>query len=235
MKMRALSAGIGLVLLVALGAIRTNGQIPKQDLKVKVKIPPHISSVAQDFPPGAINLLIYGTNFGAKESDDHKTFRKARLAPVAGGEATYAGGNRTWTSNRIEDYLGFSTIAGRRFRIGIVTYSSDNIEAKTLISNEVEHLLLMNLDHTTPSHVSPGTQEIQISTANRLGDRGSKIVKFGGITAEVTMWGGPDPNGGNFKIRVPSVKPGLHDVWVEDGGVVVSDRLGVQIQETTKK
>jgi hypothetical protein len=197
--------------------------------------PPHISSVSQEFYPMAINLILNGTRFPPKIGSGNIR-RNIRLASVGGvgdakGIAFYAGETGNWTQTRIDDLLGFSVQAGRKYRIGLVEFEAPGPNIKKLISNEVEFLLLMNLQTVTPEPVPYGTTEVEVATANELGPQGGKIVKLGNQQAQVTHWSGPALPGGNFKFRIPQglAVPGIYDLYVEEKGIPVSKKIPIRL------
>ena len=187
-----------------------------------------IDSVSQLYPKLAVHLIVTGSRFPHKTSGTQLRLRPADGTGTTGPGAELLSGNRTWTATRIEDFLSFNTIAGRKYKIGIVKASDFSPVEWKLISNEVEYLLMMNLDHVTPSPVPLGTGEVTISTANSLGPRGSKVVKFGGQAATVVSW---EATGGGFRIQIPAnvMRPGQHDVWLEENGKRISDKLPVKL------
>ena len=85
-----------------------------------------------------------------------------------------------WTKTVLDDVLGPAIPTGRRYRIGIIEFQEtpNGIGNKKLISNELEFLVLMNLDHVVPSSVHAGGTEVEVTTANELLPQGAKIVKF---------------------------------------------------------
>lgn len=198
-------------------------------------MPPHISSVSQEFYPLAINLILNGTRFPPKIGSGNIR-RNIRLVSMGGagdakGIVFYAGETGNWTQTRIDDLLGFNVLAGRKYRIGLVEFEAPGPNIKKLISNELEFLVLMNLDHVTPNPVHYGTTEIEVATANELGPQGAKIVKLGNQQAQVTQWGGPAPLGGKFKVSIPHglAVPGSYLLYVEENGIAVSRKVQVQL------
>jgi hypothetical protein len=210
---------------------------PQDQLQMKdvAKFPkPKITSVSQSYYALANNLVLNGTNFPPKVSGN--VWRHIRLISFGSagggkGDIYFAGQTGNWTPTRVDDILPFEVQVGRKFRIGLVQFEMPNTTEKTLISNEVEFLVFMNLDSVTPSPVPLGTAEVEVVTANELGPQGSKIVKLGNSQAQVTKWGGPAPLGGKFKVRIPSnlIRPGTYDLWVEDTGAIVSRRIQVKL------
>jgi hypothetical protein len=187
-----------------------------------------IDSVSQKFPNLAIHLIASGTRFPAKAPE--RALRLAAVTPSGspGSDVAYLSGNRSWTSTRIEDFLPFDLIAGKPYRVAIVEAGQFSPVEWKAVSNEVEYLLLMNLDRATPSPVPLGTGEITITTANKLGPRGGKVVKMGGKEAPVASWGTP---AGDFRIAIPHglMRPAEHQLWVEESGKRVSDVLTVTL------
>ena len=208
--------------------------------KVAKVPPPHISAVSQQFYPLANKLILEGRFFPPKTAAN-SIRRNIRLVSTTGGSygnvalkayVFYAGETGNWTPTRVDDLLGLNVQAGRRYRVGLVEFQMPGPNTKTLISNEVEILLLMNLDQATPNPVHLGTTEIEVITANELGPQGSKIVKLGGIQAPVVQWGTAHP--ANFKIGIPHGlnSPGTYDLYVEENGTIVSKKLPVQLLAT---
>lgn len=188
----------------------------------------HIDRVTQGFHSLAINLIVTGSGFPANSST-----RKVRLVAegtdgLARGELYFESGNRMWTSTRIETFLSFNVVAGRNYKVGIVQASATNPKEMRLISNEVEYLLLINLDNALPSPVPLGTGEVTVATANMLGPQGSKVVKFGNQPAAVVSWGTAT---GSLRVKIPAnlARPGQHDVWIENDGRIVSNKLRVRL------
>ena len=207
---------------------------PTQKAAVARNIPPRISSVSQEFYDLAVNLVVKGTAFPAKASGN--LHHELRLAPVGGSgfgrnAVFYAGGNRVWSSTKIEEFLAANIPAGYKYKIGLVEFEDSNPNNKTLISNEVEYLVLMNVDKVTPNPVPRGTTEVVVATANKLGPQGAKIVKVGNQQAQVMKWGGT-PDIANFKIKIPSglVIPGIHELFVEENGKIVSNKARLRLQ-----
>ncbi|MCM2315702.1 MAG: hypothetical protein NDJ92_11200 [Thermoanaerobaculia bacterium] len=187
-----------------------------------------IEAISQLYPKLAVHLIVTGSRFPHKTSGTMLRLRPADGTSTTGPGVELLSGNRAWTATRIEDFLSFNTIAGTKYKIGIVKASDFSPVEWKLISNEVEYLLMMNLDHATPSPVPMGTGEVTISTANALGPKGSKVVKFGGKTANVVSW---ETTGGGFRIEIPAnvMRPGQHDVWIEENGKRISDKLPVKL------
>jgi hypothetical protein len=196
----------------------------KADARVR-PLRPRIDAVSPEYSyPNAINLVLNGAHFPAKR--DGKLNRWIRLAQAGGSDVFYDGGNRLWTAAKIETFLSWDVIPGRRYKAGITEWSSDAPSVQTLISNEVEFLLLINLQYVEPSPVPLGVSGIKVLTANALGPRGSKIVRFAGRQATITKW-----EGSSFTIVIPSgvLRPAAHELFVEDGGRAVSTKLSVKL------
>jgi hypothetical protein len=218
--------------------ILTTLSVPSTQLQKKERIArrifPRITLVTQEFYNLAVNLVVQGTNFPPKSDGDlQHRIRLVTLGGVGGakGEVFFVSGNRTWSSTKIEEFLSANIQAGRKYKVGLVKYEQSNPSEKTLISNEVEYLLLMNVDNVSPNPVPHGTTEVVVATANKLGTQGSKIVKVGNQQAQVLKWGGT-PDVANFKIKIPSslVVPGIYDLYVEENGAVVSNKARVRLQ-----
>lgn len=226
MKKTALICGTCCLLILL--ATLASAQLRTDRAKIKY-IPPHINSVSQEYYALANNLVLTGMRFPSKVSGT--TWRNIRLAAMEGGYVFYAGGTGNWTPTRVDDILPFNVLAGRRYKIGLVQFELANASEKKLISNEVEYLLLMNLDHVTPHPVPAGITTIEVYTANELGPQGSKRVKFGNHQAQVEQWGGAAPWGGRFIVRVPPnlARPGSYELFVEENGVPVSRKIQVQL------
>jgi hypothetical protein len=215
-----------LVLVVLFPALAPAQQ---QAIKIKAKfIPPHINAVTQEYSSMAINLVLTGTNFPPKVVGD--TWREIRLVPTDGGSDVYSAGQTgNWTSTRVDDLLHFTIPTARRYRVGLVQYTIP-ATARTLISNEVEIFLLMDLDHVTPNPVPPNATIVEVASSNLLGAQGAKQVKFGNKNAQVLEWGAAGPYA-NFKVRVPNslARPGTYEIWVEENGTVVSRKIPVTL------
>ena len=201
----------------------------QQSLKIKAKyIAPHINAVTQQYSAMAINLVLTGTNFPPKVAGN--TWREIRLVPTDGGSDVYSAGQTgNWTSTRVDDLLHFTIPTARRYRVGLVQYTIPSSE-RTLISNEVEIFLLMDLDHATPNPAPSGTTVLEVASSNLLGPQGAKQVKIGNKNAQVLEWAGPGPYA-NFKVRIPNslAVPGTYEIWVEENGAVVSRKIPVTL------
>ena len=215
-----------LFLLVLLPALAPAQQ---QGLKIKAKyIPPHINAVTQEYSSMAINLVLTGTNFPPKVAGN--TWREIRLVPTDGGSDVYSAGQTgNWTSTRVDDLLHFTIPTARRYRVGLVQYTIPSSE-RTLISNEVEIFLLMDLDHVTPNPAPPAVTVLEVASSNLLGPQGAKQVKIGNKNAQVLEWGAAGPYA-NFKVRVPNslARPGTYEIRVEENGAVVSRKIPVTL------
>jgi hypothetical protein len=190
--------------------------------------PPTINSISEDFQPMAVHLVLNGINFPSKYAGNNVA-RLIRLLPVGGSGEYHIGQTGNWTKTVLDDVLGPAIPAGRRYRIGIIQFQETptGINNKKLISNELEFLVLMNLDHVTPSSIHSGGAEIEVTTANELGPQGAKIVKLDGQTTQVTQWPGA---GGIFKVRLPAkVAKGTHDLFVEENGIAVSKKIQITV------
>jgi hypothetical protein len=200
------------------------------------KLPPKITSVSQNYTFMAIDLVLNGMNFPPKNSGT--IWRLIRLrAPGSSAQGVksmdyYAGQTGDWTPTLVHDLIPHEIPLGQKFKIGIIQYDESNVNAKTLISNEVEFLVHMSLDSVTPNPVPATTTEVKVATANELGPQGSKIVVLSHHQAQVTQWGGPPPlSGKEFKCRIPGdlPRPGTYDLWVQDSGTIVSKRIQVKL------
>ncbi len=202
--------------------------------EIATKMPrAHISSVSQSYYDMAINLVLNGMNFPPKTGSGNIR-RNIRLASVLGdggvkSHVFYAGETGNWTPTRVDDVLPLEVLTGRLYKIGLVQFEAPGPNIKTLISNEVQFFLLMNLDHVTPNPVPHGTTELEVTTSNTLGLQGSKIVKLGNLPAQVTQWGAPA--GERFKLIIPGAlpKPGSYLLYVEENGSPVSRKLLVKL------
>jgi len=232
MKKRNILCGACFLLVLLATLASAQGQFDK--IKAKYS-PPHINAVTQEYYAMAINLVLTGTNFPPKNVGN--TWRAIRLVSGGGGiEGTkasiyYAGETGNWTPNRVDDLLHFTIPTARRYRVGLVQYTAPGPPERTLISNEVEIFLLMDLDHVTPNPVPKNITVVEVASSNLLGSQGSKIVKFGNQQAQVVEWGGTTPNA-NFKVRVPvtlASVPGTYEIWVEENGAVVSRKIPVTL------
>lgn len=221
-----------LVPALAVAGAQAQTQIQKID-KTAAKIPsllnpPTINSITEDYHLMAVHLVLNGTNFPSKYAGNNVA-RLIRLVPVGGSGDYYIGQTGNWTKTVLDDVFGFAIPTGRRYRIGIVEFQETptGINNKKLISNELEFLVLMNLDHVTPSSVHAGGTEVEVTTANELLPQGAKIVKFANQTAQITQWGG---SSGIFKARLPTKIPkGTFDLFVEENGVVVSRKIQITV------
>ena len=204
-----------------------------KSIATKKLIPATISSITEDFYPMAVHLALHGMNFPPKYGSGNIA-RLIRLVTVGGsGDPNsytfYIGQTGNWTATILDDVFGFSVPAGRRYRIGVVQFEETptGINNKTLVSNEVEFLVLMNLDHVTPSPVPHLGTEVQVFATNDLGPQGTKIVKYGTLPAQITQWAAAN---GIIKIKLPlKAQPGTHDLYVEENGAAVSKKLPVQL------
>jgi hypothetical protein len=222
------------VLILAAPAVQQQAIPLDKSITAKNLIPATISSITEDFQPMSVHLVLRGMNFPPKNAPNNIA-RLVRLVTVGGtGDPNsytfYIGQTGNWTPTVIDDVFGFSVPTGRRYRIGIVQFQETptGINNKTLVSNEMEYLVLMNLDHVTPSPVPHLGTEVQVFVCNDVGSQGAKIVKYGGLPAQVTQWMNAN---GIIKIKLPlKSQVGTHDLWVEENGVVVSKKLPVQLQ-----
>jgi len=223
------------LLFLLVGLISSQDQLQAQRAVTKLATP-RITSVSQNYTYLAIDLVLNGTNFPSKNSGT--VWRLIRLrAPGSAGEGVkskdyFFGNTGDWTPMRVHDLILHVIPLGQKFKIGIIQYDESNVNAKTLISNEVDFLVHMSLDSVTPNPVPATTTEVKVSTANLLGPQGSKIAVLSHHPAEVTQWGGPPPlNAQEFKIRIPSdlTRPGTYDLWVQDGSNIVSKRIQVRL------
>jgi hypothetical protein len=231
MKKTAFVCGACFLLILLATLATAQGQIDK--IKVKYT-PPQINAVTQEYSAMAINLVLSGTYFPPKNVGN--VWRAIRLR--TGGEGItgpkssiyYAGETGNWTPTRVDDLLHFTIPTARRYKVGLVQYVAPGPPERTLISNEVEIFLLMDLDHVTPNPVPQGTTVVEVASSNLLGAQGAKIVKFGNQQAQVTEWGGTTPHA-NFKVRVPNtlVIPGVYELYVEENGAVISRKIQVRL------
>lgn len=235
MKRKVFVVAACFLLFLLTGLILSQDQFQAQRSVSKLATP-RITSVSQNYTYLAIDLVLNGTNFPSKNSGT--VWRLIRLrAPGSAGEGVkskdyFCGQNGDWTPMRVHDLIPHVIPLGQKYKIGIIQYDESNVNAKTLISNEVEFLVHMSLDSVTPNPVPAGTSEVKVSTANLLGPQGSKIAVLSHHQAQVTQWGGPPPlNAQEFKIRIPSdlPRPGTYDLWVQDGSNIVSKRIQVKL------
>jgi hypothetical protein len=190
--------------------------------------PPTITSINEYFQSMAVQLVLHGTHFPSKYAPNNVA-RLIRLVTIGGSGEFYIGQTGDWTPTVLADVFGYSVPTGRRYRIGIVEFQETpaGINNKRLLSNELEFLVLMNLDHVTPSYVLTGGVIVEVATANQLGPKGAKIVKCGNQTATITDW--PE-SGGIFKVRLPQqLAKGTYDLFVEENGTVVSMKLPIMV------
>ncbi len=232
MKKPTVFVGLCSLFFLVAGLTRLEGQLPQQ--AIAKRISPHIRAVSQSFDYGlALYLIVDGMNLPAKHAANNIT-RYIRLAPTAGrggmrrGPSFYTGNTGNWTSTRIDDFVPMEVIAGRSYMVGLIECVEPGPSPKTLLSNEVEFLLLMKLVTLTPSPVPQGTTEIEVATTNQLGPQGGKVVRLGGQPATVTQWNGATRN---FRILIPAALavPGLHDLTVEEHGTAVSNKIQVRL------
>jgi len=224
--------GSYLLFSLAAGFTWSGGQLQRQ-VAEKVAFR-HITAVSESFDYGlALYLFVDGMNLPPKHGANGIA-RYIRLSPVPGragmrrGSAFYTGNTGNWTPTRIDDFIPMEVIAGRRYMVGIIETVEPGPSAKTLISNEVELLLLMKLVTVTPSPVPQGTTEIEVNTTNVLGPQGLKIARIGGLAATVTQWNGAATK---FKVRIPAALaiPGLHELFVEESGAPVSNKVAIRL------
>ncbi len=220
------------------GLTRLESQLPQQ--AIAKRIAPHISAVSQSFDYGlALYLIVDGTNLPAKHAAGNIT-RYIRLVSTGGRDNVrrapvfYTGNTGNWTPTRIDDFVPMEVFAGRTYRVGLIECVEPGPSPKTLISNEVEFLLLMKLLTVTPSPVPQGTTEIEVATTNQLGSQGQKVVRLGGQPATVTQWNGTAKS---FRLRIPATLnvPGLYDLRVEERGIAVSNKVQVRLLGTNVK
>lgn len=220
-----------LIAALVLAGAQAQTQIQKIDkaiAKFPPPNPPTINSISEDYHPMAVHLVLNGANFPSKYAGNNVA-RLIRLVPVAGSGEYFIGQTGNWTRTVLDDVFGFAIPTGRRYRIGIVEFQETpaGINNKKLISNELEFLVLMNLDHATPGSVQGGGAEVEVTTANELGPQGAKIVKLGNLTTQIIQWLGPN---GIFKVRLPAkVAKGTYDLFVEENGVVVSKKIQLTV------
>jgi len=199
--------------------------------KVQKYQPPTITSITEDFYPMAVNLVLHGMNFPSKHGSGGIE-RFIRLVAVGGtGDPNsytyYAGQQGNWTPNQVDDLLGFYIPTGRRFRIGLFQQQEPSGTNKMLISNELEFLVRMNLDHVQPDPVPITATEVEVFTATHLGPQGARSVWLSNLQAQITQW--LDENG-IFKIKLPAnIQPGKFNLFVMENGIIVSKQLPVQL------
>jgi hypothetical protein len=231
MKKAILIMGPCILVLLVTVLVWPGNQLPQQ--AVTKKIFPHISSVTQSFDYGLANyLIVNGMHFPPKTADNNIR-RNIRLVTMGGagdvkGYVFYTGETGNWTPTRIDDFVPMEVLAGRKYRVGLVEFTAPGPNIKKLISNEVEFFLLMKLETVTPNPVPHGTTLIEVATTNNLGSQGSKIVRIDNQTAVVTQWAG---SGMKFKFGIPPglAVPGVYDLYVEDNGVAVSNKVQIRL------
>lgn len=232
MKKSIFIVGSSFLFSLAAGFVWSGGQL-QQQTAVKINIH-HITAVSESFDYGlALYLFVDGMNLPPKHGANGIA-RHIRLAPIPGrggmrrGPVFYTGNTGNWTPTRIDDFVPMTVPAGRRYMVGLIQCVEPGPSAKTLISNEVEFLLLMKLVTVTPSPVPQGTTEIEVATTNVLGPRGSKVVRLGGQTAAVIQWNGATMK---FRVGIPATLavPGIHELVVEEGGTPVSNKIQVRL------
>jgi hypothetical protein len=229
---RTVFAAVGCFLFILLVILASPSIQLKKEIVAKVP-QAYISSVSQSYYALAIDLILNGKNFPPKVGSGNIR-RNIRLVSMGGagdakGYVFYAGETGNWTPVRIDDVLPLEVLAGRKYKIGLVQFEAPGPNIKTLISNEVDFFLLMNLDSVTPNPVPFGTTQLEVTTANTLGPQGSKIVKFGSFPAQVTQWGSPASS--KFKFIIPHglAVPGSYLLYVEENGSPVSRKVVVQL------
>lgn len=225
--MRKIAAFLAGILALAALSVSAQTQNIQTKLKNPVSIPPTISSAFAEYQyPSAINLVVTGVRFPSTQGH-----HLVRLVAFGGssdgskGDVYFVNGNKTWSSIRIESFLSTGIVPGRRFKIGIVEYTTENVAEKKLISNEVEISILFKLESASPNPVPLGQSEVEIETPNSLGTKGAKVVKYGNQAAQVTSWGTS-----KFKFIIPPnvMRPGAFDVFIENDGQIVSTKHTVR-------
>jgi hypothetical protein len=96
------------------------------------------------------------------------------------------------------------------------------------ISNEVDYFLLYQLhDVAQGSTVKPG-DVVDIQSNQRIGNRGSKVVKFGTQPAQIVSW---DPAKSSIGVRVPEGLPLIssQQISIEENGKLISNRITVKV------
>ena len=231
MKKTILIAGACSLLFLVAGLMWPGDQLQRE--AITKRIVPQITSVSQNFDHAlSLYLIVDGTHFPPKTADNNVR-RNIRLVSRGGRSdpkayVFYIGETGNWTPTRIDDFVGMEVIAGRKYRVGLVEFVAPGPNVKTLISNEVEFLLLMKLATVTPNPVPHGTTEVEVATTNDLGSRGRRVVRFGGQLASMTQWGGPTKK---FKFRIPDTLavPGIYELYVEENGIAVSNKVQVRL------
>jgi len=203
-------------------------QVPQASL-----IKPRIASVAHVLN-SPVSLVFTGTAFPANRSHTkQRLFRMKAPAWNGGGEDVCYVGQPSetlgaWTSTRAEVMLPNIPL-GRTFTIGLGEKEISSPDSTfVLLSNEVQHLVPINLLETTPQPVPHTTSEIVGRTASKLGLRAGRVVKLGGQTVNVTTWNADD---WTFAFTRPSglVVPSVRELWIESaGGLVLSTKLRVR-------
>jgi hypothetical protein len=193
----------------------------------------HITSVSQNFDHAyALYLIVDGTNLPPKNGANGIT-RYIRLVPWSArgavrGPIHYMGNTGNWSPSRIDDFVPIEVVAGRRYKVGLIETVAPGPSPKTLISNEIEYLLLMKLETVTPNPVPQGTAEIEVNATNLLGPQGQKVVRIGGQAATVTQWIGTTTK---FRVRIPAALavPAIHELFIEESGTPVSNKAHVRL------
>ncbi len=223
--------GSYLLFSLAAGFTWSGGQLQRQ-VAEKVAFR-HITAVSQNFDHAyALYLIVDGTNLPPKHGANGIT-RYIRLVPWSArgavrGPIHYMGNTGNWSPSRIDDFVPMDVVAGRRYKVGLIETVEPGPSPKTLISNEIEYLLLMKLETVTPNPVPLGTKEIEINNTNVLGPQGRKVIRIGGREAVVTQWNGATTK---FKVRIPAVLavPGVHELFVEESGAPVSNKVPIRL------
>jgi hypothetical protein len=208
-------------------------QLESHQVQQAGPIRPRIASVTHVLN-SPVSLVFAGTFFPANQSQTkQRLFRMKAPAWSGGGEDVYYVGQPSetlgaWTSTRAEVMLPNIPL-GRTFTIGLGEKEKSSPDSTfVLLSNEVQHLVPINLFETTPQPVPLGTSEIVGRTTSKLGLRAGRVVKLDGQKVNLTTWNADD---WNFAFTRPSglVVPSIRELWIESaGGLVLSTKLRVR-------
>ena len=199
-----IAAGIGLS--VGTPAV---GQTARSPVERKVSRQPVITAVSQvGYRVGHTDIVIEGRNF--PETGGQIVMGPDRAVPSSPHTATKMAGT-----------LSFDTEPGKTYKVALYRNT-------TRISNEVDYFFLYQLhDVEQGSRMKPG-DVVDIRNNQRIGARGSKIVKFGSRTASIVAW---DPSQSTIRVRVPEGLPlvSSQPITIEQNGKLISNAITVTV------
>ncbi len=210
--------GAGLGLLVGTSAVAQvergqAGQKIGQKVDQRVGRAPMITSVSQvGYRLGHTDIVIEGRNF--PETGGQIVMGPDRAVPSSPRTITKMAGT-----------LSFDTEPGKTYKVALYRNT-------TRISNEVDYFFLYQLhDVAQGSRMKPG-DVVDIRTNQRIGARGSKIVKFGPQTASIVAW---DPSQSTIRVKVPDGLPinSSQPITVEENGKLISNTITVTVSSIT--